>query len=977
MLNWKLQNKLMWVALGAILMMLATGLLVNQFVQKQSIQESVRQRVDSVTALAFYSERELLRLQRELAVQLAKPHGLDRERLQMRYDIFLSGVAWLRDSPSMAALARRPQYTELLPKLDLLIKRGDALMARERLEPKELHGFLQQLDAMQIHLMALSSAASSVESEQFESVAGKMLSQSNLILGLAVLQIVMLVLAFVALVLHQRQQHAEQLAVEKLNADLQQERQKADAANRAKSQFLANMSHELRTPFNGILGMLRILQASSLTAQQQDCTAMMGRATNSLLALINDILDFSKVETGKMQLNKQPFYLDRLLRDTSDILSAATNSENIDVLFDVEPGLEQPLWGDAMKLQQVLINLGANAIKFTSQGHVVIAARRRKPGPTQPGHEMAVEFSIRDSGIGIAPELQQHIFTGFSQAEASTTRKYGGSGLGLAISKRLVELMGGRLDVQSALGQGSTFHFSVDLPEVTNMPLEALPPPDVQLQGTRRVLVVDDSEASRAIVSGMTAAWDWPTETAPSAQAALDLIQAALDTGRPIWDLMVVDWHMPGMDGWDFARRVRRLPWSEGTPAPSIVMISGTSRDRLARHPEQDHALINALLIRPFTAAQLREVALRPQGAQTLLRQGARTRTPHGRLAGMRILVVEDNPLNQKVAEELLKLEGAHITLAENGKLAVDAVLDSDPAFDVVLMDLQMPVMDGYEATRILRLTHDAQQLPIIAMTANAMTSDREACLAAGMNEHIGKPFDLDKLVSLLIRNVGAPPLSFGAPNTVPSDRADALPEWKPDAVPEVDGLELPLALQRLSGVRSLYVRAAQEFHVNLANLLPELLRLHRDGEPSALRLPLHIFKGNAATVGASALASQLAALEQRYQADPALDVEPALRALEPVVTATRASLQLAIALLGESSAQVSPPSVDAQAGAALLHELSGLLRANDMGALLRFAQVQAPLQACYGPWCEQLEMAMQDLDLEKALALCSAKLAE
>ena len=831
-----LRNRLGWIAIGAILLLLAIGLLVNQYLQKQSIKESVSQRVDSVTALAFYSERELLRLQRELAVQLAKPDGLDLERLQLRYDIFLSGIAWLRNSPSMAALAQRPQYYELLPKLDVLVKNANAILNRAEPDAQELHSLLEQINAMQIDLMALSSAASSVESRQYESVAEKMLTQSNLILSLAALQIVMLLLAIVALVLRQRQQRAEQIAMKQLNAELQAERVKADAASQAKSQFLANMSHELRTPFNGILGMLRVLQSTGLNARQEDCAAMMGRATRSLLALINDILDFSKVEAGKMELHPQPFYLDRLLLDITDVLRAASNADSVAVRLDIDPALTQPLSGDAMRLQQVLINLGSNAVKFTSQGQVLISARCRPPAEGQAVDCKVVEFSVRDTGIGIAPEHQAHIFTGFSQAEASTTRKYGGTGLGLAISKRLVELMGGQLQLQSEPGHGSVFSFALALPEATELPVAAVPP--------------------------------------------------------------------------------------------------------------------HESLVAPVQApAQL-----------------AAAQASHGRLAGLRILLVEDNPLNQKVANELLTMEGARITIADNGQLAVDAVLGG-AAFDVVLMDLQMPVMDGYEATRMLRSRYSAEQLPIIAMTANAMHSDREACLAAGMNDHVGKPFELDKLVSLLLHTLG---------RALPEPRVSA-PEHSGSAepVPVVQGLDLEAALRRMSGVRSLYVRTARDFQQSLSGLLAQVRALHGNAEQSVLRITLHTFKGNAATVGATALAQQLADLERRYKADPTADLTPDFDALGPVVLSTMDSLAQAVELLQEpaDTHAASALQADPKAAALLLQALCDLLQANDMDALMHYAQCRAQLAACFDTLCESLDVAMQSLDMEQAHAMCQAQL--
>ncbi|MBK9441249.1 MAG: CHASE domain-containing protein [Comamonadaceae bacterium] len=399
----------------------------------------------------------------------------------------------------------------------------------------------------------------------------------------------------------------------------------AEEASRAKSQFLANMSHEIRTPMNAILGMLTLAQATNLSPQQQDYIHKSESAAKTLLLLINDILDFSKIDAGKLELDPHPFRIDQLMHDLSVVLSATAHHKAVEILFDIDPNLPEVLVGDAMRLQQVLINLGGNALKFTAQGQVVIALRRDQ-SQAQPEGLTAVEFSVTDSGIGIAPAQHERIFSGFTQAEGSTTRKYGGTGLGLAISKRLVSAMGGELTLISALGQGTRFVFTLTLPTPKDIP-------------------------------------------------------------------------------------------------PELVHTNRTQPQQVSRPDARQRALV-----------------------------------------GMRILVVEDNLINQQVAEELLVAQGAFVALAANGQLGLEAVLAAQPQFDAVLMDIQMPVMDGYTATAAIRSTSGLQDLPIIGLTANAMASDRAACLQAGMNEHVGKPFSLPQLVALLLRLTG---------RSVPADTLD------------------------------------------------------------------------------------------------------------------------------------------------------------------------------------------------------------
>jgi signal transduction histidine kinase/CheY-like chemotaxis protein len=539
----------------------------------------------------------------------------------------------------------------------------------------------------------------------------------------------------------------------RLQADLASARDLAQASSLDKSRFMANISHEIRTPMNAILGMLKLLQATDLTTRQQDYAGKTEGAARSLLGLLNDILDFSKAEAGKISMDLQPFRLEQLLRDLSVVLSASVGGKAIDVLFDMDPQIPPVLVGDTLRLHQILNNLGGNAVKFTSEGQVVLSMRllERKEAVAR------VAFAVQDSGIGIAPEHQGHIFTGFSQAEASTTRRFGGTGLGLAISQGLVQAMGGTLELSSTPGRGSTFSFALDLAVPADVAAEPgeCPEPNTP-SGT--ALIIDGNPVAADITERMVRSWGWSAQTAGSGEQALELIRSHASAGVFPYPVIVLDWRLPGIDGWETVRQIRQLSPRFGGPRPTVVMVASYSRTALAQRTQQEQGMLDGFLAKPVTAAMLHEAALRPGCSDSALRQTPGDSKPR-RLNGMRLLVVEDNLINQQVAQELLKSEGAQVTLAANGQLGVDAVAAASPAFDAVLMDIQMPVLDGFDATRKIRQELGLKDLPVIAMTANAMASDREDCLAAGMNDHIGKPFDLGELVSMLAGYVwGAQP---------------------------------------------------------------------------------------------------------------------------------------------------------------------------------------------------------------------------
>ncbi len=531
-------------------------------------------------------------------------------------------------------------------------------------------------------------------------------------------------------------------------ASLKEARDKAQQAMTSKSQFLANMSHEIRTPMNAIMGMLRLLHVTDLDARQLDYVSKAEGAAHSLLGLLNDILDFSKMDAGKMTLDPQPFKVDRLLRDLSVILSANLGTKAVDVLFDIDPATPKYLMGDVMRLQQVLINLGSNAIKFTHQGEVIVRITLMH----QTGDEATLRISVQDSGIGIAPEHQKSIFEDFSQAEASTTRRFGGTGLGLSICKRLVALMGGTLKCESTLGLGSTFYFVITLKSISQ-PVHEPDTSTEYLCEPQNVLVVDDNAVARELLCTMVQSLGWQVDAADSGPQAIEMIKKSTDGLRAPYQVLFIDWEMPLMDGWETIAHLRQT--LSDTNMPILVMVTAHDRNALALRSASEQASLNAYLVKPITTAMMHDAVTAALAHHSDLRTQPRpVVSDHqpGRLQGMRLLVVEDNLINQQVASELLTQEGACVELADNGMLGVAAVAQASKTtpFDAVLMDIQMPVMDGFAATRAIRTELGLNQLPIIAMTANAMASDREDCLTAGMDEHVGKPFDLGHLVKLL-----------------------------------------------------------------------------------------------------------------------------------------------------------------------------------------------------------------------------------
>jgi two-component system sensor histidine kinase/response regulator len=726
--------------------------------------------------------------------------------------------------------------------------------------------------------------------------------------------------------------------------ELRDAKEHAESADRAKSQFLANMSHEIRTPLNAILGMTTLATKQGPAPKVREYLDKIGSSARLLADLIEDILDLSRIETGVIEIARIDFDLDDLLADISDVVGVRAGQKNIEILFSTAPDVPRRLRGDPTRLKQVLLNLLNNALKFTNTGEIVIDI-----STIETRRERAeLRFSVRDTGIGIAPEHVARLFEPFTQVDASLARRFGGMGLGLAISQRLVRMMGGEISVESEAGVGSTFTFNAQF----DVPRGAV--------GVRRladefrdlpVLVADDNASARAVLATMLQSLSCRVRTVDSGEAAVEEALTAAREGRP-YKLALFDWRMPGVDGAEAAARLARS--NELRPHLPVILVTAYEREYASARGREIG--IDAVLHKPISPSVLHDAVVNVLAPDDERPRIAPAQPQTVRFAGnRRVLLVEDNEINRQVARELLTLAGLAVSEAHNGYQAIEKL--SSETFDVVLMDVQMPELDGVETVKAIRAAQGRfSNLPVIAMTAHAMLGDRERFLEAGMSDYISKPIEEKQLLEVLGRWLTA------APEAEPIVAAATIAEGLPEILP---GLMVGDGLRRASGNSGLYKRLLAEFRRELNDTLPRLQSYVDDCATVQATDLLHTLKGSSATLGARRIADIAASLESRLRKGEPVSLDQ----LQSAAAEVQASLDsiLRAARQPVSAADARQNIVTGPRLLEIARKLGEQLQGNNLEAMTSFEELKSAVGSQYAVSMHAIEESLDRLDFDAA----------
>lgn len=731
-----------------------------------------------------------------------------------------------------------------------------------------------------------------------------------------------------------------------------------------KSDFLANMSHEIRTPMNAIIGMTHLLLSTSLSDKQRGYTERIQSSSNHLLGVINDILDFSKIEAGKLAVESSDFELEKMLDNVLTIIAEKCNSKGLELIFQVDPDVPMTLQGDALRISQVLINYANNAIKFTESGEV----RIRVSVASRDLDSAVIRFAVEDTGIGISEENQKSLFQSFQQADASTTRKFGGTGLGLAISKRLAELMGGEVGVHSTPNKGSTFWFTAKL--VASNKSAFTPLLNTSLKGLR-ALVIDDNESARLVMQGMLELMGIETEAVCSGEQAVQRM-TEVESTRRVFELIFVDWHMPGgMNGRDTMLAIRELPTKI---IPKFILATAHGRellgdtqttslfDAMVAKPLNSSALFNAVIQVMHNAPTLKKVAtpLTSSNASTTLAQ----------VRGAKVLVVEDNEINQEVAIGLLQEVGITPKIAANGQIALEMM--ADESWNLILMDMHMPVMDGVTATTEIRKNPVYADIPIVSLTANALQEDRTRCEVAGMNDHVTKPIDPEKLWAVLSKWI-KPQEHTEAAHLTPLAATSSFDKQSGD-IPDFIFIDTKLGLKQTIGKPELYLSVLRKF-LNSQSTFIEVLSeaLNRDDWESAERCA-HTLRGTAASIGAIQLAEHAATLESALRKKHTRqEIQISTDAVRPLLDSILTELREKLPAIDSGDSRITR-DFDAAAAENIREKLLALLAEDDITSAALFEKNAQLLKSAYPATYQKLELAIKSYDFEQAHALLAHK---